>query len=83
MATQVLHDFEESSKVFRLDDVLPGPAWASYRPEAPAFPTQAEWISEKDPVDIGCLKGLMVALALEAAMALVAFGIWRFWHILR
>ena len=82
MATQVLQDFEESSKVFRLDDILPNPAWAPYQPQAPAFPTRAQWISEKDPVDRDCLRGLMVAFAAEAVMALGVFGIWRLWHIL-
>jgi hypothetical protein len=83
MTTQVLQDFEESSKVFRLDDILPSPPWASYQLEAPAFPTRARWISEKDPVDRGCLKGLMIGFAAEAVMALGVFAAWQVWHILR
>jgi hypothetical protein len=83
MATQVLQEFEvESSKVFRLGDILPGPAWAAYSPEAPALPSD-EWISEKTTVDRGCLRGLMIGFAAEAVMALGVYAVWQVWHILR
>jgi hypothetical protein len=32
---------------------------------------------------IRCFRGSLVALGLEAAMALFAYGIWEAWHILR
>jgi len=32
---------------------------------------------------IRCVRGSLLALALEAAMALCVYGIWEIWHILR
>jgi len=30
-----------------------------------------------------CIKGLVVALTLEATVAFGAFGIWQLWHFIR
>jgi hypothetical protein len=84
VATQVLNQFEiESSQPFMLRDILPGAAWAPYRAPICAVANDMECAIEANEVDGNCVKGFVVAISLEGAMALGVFGLWHFWRLLR
>ena len=77
MATQVLKQFEvEPTTVFRLRDILPTSAWK-------AFITDAAIVSSRHTEDRSCAKGLLVALFVEAVVAVGAYGLWQVWHFIR
>jgi hypothetical protein len=84
MATQALNQFEiESPNDLLPGDILPCPAWVPYGAQAPALAGEAACVPTSSAADGNCLKGALVALALEAGAALGAFGIWQLWHLLR
>lgn len=83
MAGQALHEFNvKSSQPFMLRDVVPDPAWALYRAPVRAFPWEREFRYEEDLEDGSCLKGALVGLCLEGAVALAVYGTWQLWHVL-
>jgi hypothetical protein len=83
MATQVLNQFEiESSQPFMLRDILPGAAWAPYRAPTRAIANELECAIDANEEDGNCVKGFVVAIGLESAMALGVLGIWHFWHLM-
>ena len=80
MATQVLDNFEnQSSKVFMLRDILPGPAWAPPMAKSPARAEETVRVSESSAEDGSCVKGMILAFGLEASGALIVYGLWQFW----
>jgi|HubBroStandDraft_1064217.scaffolds.fasta_scaffold722036_1 hypothetical protein len=80
MATQALNQFEIESP----NDLLLGdPASVLYGARAPALAGAAECVSMHSAAGGNCMRGVLVALALEAGAALGAFGIWQLWHLLR
>jgi hypothetical protein len=82
MATQALDQFEiESSNEFLLQDILFGPAWAPYRAGAPALAGETESVPTPSAADGICLRGVLVALALEAGAAMGAFSMWQLWRL--
>jgi hypothetical protein len=84
MVSQVLDQFEfESPNDFLLRDIPSGPAWAPYGTEAPALVGETEFLPTSSAADGKCVKGALVALALEAGAAICAFSIWQLWHLYR
>ena len=83
MATQVLNQFEiESSQPFMLRDILPGAAWAPYRASPRAVANELECAIDANEEDGNCVKGFVMAIGLEGAMALGVLCIWHFWRLI-
>lgn len=51
--------------------------------EAPAFAEERHSAHESNVVDGSCVKGLIVALSLEAAAVLLFCAVWQTWHFMR
>jgi hypothetical protein len=84
VATQVLNQIEiESSQPFMLRDILPGAAWAPYRAPARPAAKELECACTTNEEDGNCIRGFVVAVALEGAMALGVFAGWQVWHLIR
>jgi hypothetical protein len=84
VASQVLNQFEiESSQPFMLRDILPGAAWAPYRAPTRPLAPDTDRVSDANEKGEKCLKGFVVAVCLEGAMALGVFGLWHVWHLIR
>jgi len=69
-----------------LRDILPGPAWSPYQPQPrlqPSIKVVARSSKQRVVKDGNCVKGLLVAIALEGTVALSVFGVWHLWHIIR
>ncbi|MGA2561865.1 MAG: hypothetical protein ABSF17_19510 [Terracidiphilus sp.] len=86
MPTQAAKVFEvERRDVFMLRDILPGPAWSPYSSGIPARSREVEPIFEEESGEEegSNLRGLVIALALEAILAVSVYELWRGWHFLR
>jgi hypothetical protein len=84
VASQALNQFEiESSQPFMLRDILPGPGWAPYTASARPPARRAIRVPHAGMDEGSCIKGTLVALGLEGAAALGAFGLWQIWHLIR
>ncbi|MGA2889751.1 MAG: hypothetical protein ABSE51_17020 [Terracidiphilus sp.] len=84
MATHVLQQFDaESSNVFKLGDILSGPAWATCRAGAPAFARGSDRASDGSAGDGSCFNGAVVAIAMEVSVVIGVYGLWHVWLILR
>jgi hypothetical protein len=84
MASSVLDVIEViTSKAYRLRNTYAGRAWEPAVPEFPAFPEAPDSVPESSAENGSYVKGFFVAIALETAMALGGYGIWRVWHLLR
>jgi hypothetical protein len=84
MASQALNHLDiESPQSFMLRDILPGPAWAPYQPQPKPSIRVVARRSNRKVEDGNCLKGFLVAIALEGTAALSVFGIWHLWHLIR
>ena len=84
MASQVLNQIEiELTQPFMLRDILPGPGWAPYQLQRRSLVVEIDHPSKKAEERGNCIKGLVVALTLEATVAFGAFGIWQLWHFIR
>jgi len=82
--SQALYEINvKSSQPFLLRNVLPGTALAPYQasPRAPA--RKASALDESALEDGNCLMGAAVGLCIEGVMALVLYGIWQGWHLIR
>jgi hypothetical protein len=80
VATQALGNFEmEPTQPFMLRDILPGPGWAPYK----ASEGRIDCTSRAEVVPGSCLKGAVIAIMLESAAALVVYGAWQVWHLIR
>ncbi len=67
-----------------LRDILPGPAWSPYSSGIPARSREVESMVEEECGEEGSnLRGLAIAVALEAIMAVSVYELWRGWHFLR
>jgi len=51
--------------------------------EAEEFPPEEDSLAEEVHVTSGCMKGVRWALGLEAAAALLAYGIWQILRLWR
>ena len=51
--------------------------------EVPTFPAPGDDLHEVNRDGLGCLRGIQVAFAFEAATALIIYGIWHLWHVVR
>jgi hypothetical protein len=40
-------------------------------------------MTDSDPDGLGCVRGVRSALFFELGAAIVAYGIWHLWHVLR
>jgi hypothetical protein len=84
LASHVLEEFQviESPLPIRTDAyvrrLLPSSVREGLRPAAE---TESRYSSKSE--GIRCFRGSLVALGLEAFMALGVYGIWEAWHILR
>jgi hypothetical protein len=88
MSSEALRQFEtEKSPAVMLHDIIRGPGWAPYvtpeRAAARILPMTVERISGARFEDIGCVRGLIVGLGLEAVLALGVVGAWQLWHLVR
>jgi hypothetical protein len=84
VASSALDEFEvQTSKAYRLRGVFTGPLWEPSLTESPALPETPDFQPESSAEDGSYVKGFLVTLALETAMALGCCGIWQLWHLLR
>jgi hypothetical protein len=84
VATQVLNQIEiEASQPFMLRDILPGAAWAPYRAPVRSAANELDCACTTSEAGGSCVKGFVVAVALEGAMALGIFSVWQIWHLIR
>ncbi len=51
--------------------------------ESPTIDAEADCESELVPDGLGLVRGIRIALAIEAAVGLCLYGLWHLWHILR
>lgn len=51
--------------------------------ESRTYSPVQEDIEDAHPDGLGCARGLRSAFALEAVTALLVYGIWQLWHIVR
>jgi hypothetical protein len=66
-----------------LRNILPGAAWAPYRAPTRPLAPDTDCESDANEKEENCLKGFVVAICLEGATALGAFGLWHVWHLIR
>jgi hypothetical protein len=84
MVSQALNRFQrESSNVFMLRDILPGPGWAPYRALSPALERETEREPKSSAEDGDPIKGMLVALGFESAVILILYGAWQVLHLIR
>ena len=84
MSSQGAKIFEvERKDVFMLRDILPGAAWAPYSSGIPARLRDVELIDEECKQKGSTLKGLAIALVLEALLGAGIYEAWHAWHFLR
>lgn len=83
MASQALNQFEiEPPQPFMLRDILPGPGWAPYTASARPLARGASRAPDANADEGSCLKGVLVGIGLEGAVALGIWGLWQVWHLL-
>jgi len=51
--------------------------------ETPTFGAEADHQAELVPDGLGLVRGIRIALAIEAGASLCLYGLWHLWHILR
>jgi len=51
--------------------------------DVPTFPATPDDLHEANRDGLGCLRGIQVAFAFEGATALLIYGIWHLWHVVR
>jgi len=56
-------------------------AASTYKPAASR--EQIDRLEDAEETDGSCLKGILVALSIEAAAAILACGVWQVWHVVR
>ena len=84
MASQTFNPLEmKMPQPFMLRDILPGPAWAPYQPQAWPSVEACARPSDRRVAEGNCVRGLMIAFALECTVALSIFGVWHLWHMIR
>ncbi|MGA2673987.1 MAG: hypothetical protein ABSE99_12240 [Terracidiphilus sp.] len=84
MASQALtHREIETLQATLLADVYAGAISAPCVYEARDFANEAESLFVSDAEGPKFLKGAIVAFGLEATGALMLYGVWQLWHILR
>jgi hypothetical protein len=82
--SQALYEINvKSSQPFLLRDVLPGTAWTPFEAPARTRARNTDSPFDADAEDGNCLKGALVGLCLEGAMAISLYGIWQAWHLMR
>jgi hypothetical protein len=84
VTSQLLDEIEiESSEPFSLREILPGPAWVPFGPEACDLPCPIDYASEARVEEENCPRGVLVAFCLEAVVALGLYGGWHALHFVR
>ncbi len=71
----------ESAKFFQPREAPAGPACAPAVAESPTFARETFYLSQSCAEGLNCLKGCLIAIALEAAAALCIVGVWLVWRI--
>jgi hypothetical protein len=66
-----------------LRDILPGPGWAPYEPKPRRVSREFARSSDQSVEEGSCVKGFMVAIAIEATVGLGVYGVWHLWHLIR
>lgn len=52
--------------------------------ESPAFSKPAkDPLTDSDPDGLGCMRGVRSAFIFEMGAALLVYGVWQLWHIVR
>ena len=51
--------------------------------ESPAYLRMHGDADDSHPDGLGCARGLRSVFALEAVTALLVYGVWQLWHIIR
>jgi hypothetical protein len=55
----------------------------AFEDEAPTYGAAADRVVRPGSDGMGCVRGIRIALAIEAAAGLCFYGLWHLWHILR
>jgi hypothetical protein len=81
MASQSLNQFKgEAQATFLPRDILPGSGWAIDRAPAESFPCIVESAQAENGEQSSCIRGFLVAIAIEGVVGLVVFALWQAWH---
>lgn len=86
MASQAIGNFEvQPTQPFMLRDILPGPGWAPYTASERTHVSRIDRarVSDGEAVHGSVAKGVLIGLLMEAAAALIAYGAWQVWHLVR
>ena len=83
MASQSLNQFKgEARTSFLPRDILPGAGWALDRAPAESFPRVQERTRAETGEQAGCIRGFLMALAIEGVVGLVVFALLLAWHLM-
>jgi len=88
MASSALRKVEVESEVesferFKLIAAFARPLTEASFCDPPAFTQEADGLSVSTRQAVGCVKGAMLVVGVEAAATLTLFGIWQLWRFLR
>lgn len=84
MASQVLEPLEvDALQTAVFAGTCADSAWVPPFADAPSYVRGPDCASQPAVVDGSCLKGVAVALSIEAAMVLTAYGVWHLLHVVR
>jgi hypothetical protein len=60
-----------------------GSAVAASASGSPAFTRQGQRVYISTAEGLGCAKGAMMAIGLEAGVVLFSYAVWHAWHLLK
>ena len=84
MTSQLLDELEtHSSEPALLRDAPPATAWAPFSAESCDLPRDSDYASGAMVEEENCPRGVLVAVCLEAVVALGIYGGWHAVHLVR
>jgi hypothetical protein len=86
VSSQTVHEFRSGKVRFASSDsntyFVPGAVVSIC--ESPAFSRPAkDPLTDSDPDGLGCARGVRAAFILELGAAILAYGAWQLWHLVR
>ena len=86
MSSQTVHEFRSGKVGFASSNsntyFVPGSVVSIS--ESPAFTLPAkDPLTQSDPDGLGCVRGVRSAFLFEFGAAILVYGLWHLWHILR
>jgi hypothetical protein len=81
-----VHEFQSGKVRFASSGSSPyfAPAGVVSISESPAFSRPAkDPLTDSDPDGLGCARGVRAAFFFELGAAILAYGAWQLWHLVR